>query len=97
MFGAAAVYLFTGLQMHHAYAADCHPASSLACGINFSGRYGTTGAQRRPAGDPGAGRGVRRRAVLAREFETGTFRYAWTQGFGRTRWTIGKLVRSRSR
>jgi ABC-2 family transporter protein len=30
--------------------------------------------------------------VLARELETGTFRYAWTQGFGRWRWTLGKLV-----
>jgi ABC-2 family transporter protein len=30
--------------------------------------------------------------VLAREMETGTFRYAWTQGFGRWRWTLGKLV-----
>jgi hypothetical protein len=24
--------------------------------------------------------------------ETGTFRYAWTQGFGRRRWTLAKLV-----
>ena len=30
--------------------------------------------------------------VLARELETGTFRYAWTQGFGRARWTVAKLV-----
>ena len=30
--------------------------------------------------------------VLARELETGTYRYAWTQGFGRWRWTLGKLV-----
>ena len=30
--------------------------------------------------------------VLARELETGTFRYAWTQGFGRWRWTVAKLV-----
>ena len=30
--------------------------------------------------------------VLARELETGTFRYAWTQGYGRVRWTIAKLV-----
>jgi hypothetical protein len=28
----------------------------------------------------------------AREFETGTFGYAWTQGFGRARWTVAKLV-----
>jgi hypothetical protein len=30
--------------------------------------------------------------LLAREFEAGTFRYAWTQGFGRWRWTFAKLV-----
>jgi hypothetical protein len=30
--------------------------------------------------------------VLGRELETGTFRYAWTQGFGRRRWTVAKLV-----
>ena len=35
-----------------------------------------------PAGQP----------VLARELETGTFRYAWTQGFGRWRWALAKLV-----
>jgi hypothetical protein len=30
--------------------------------------------------------------VLARELETGTFRYAWAQGFGRWRWALAKLV-----
>jgi hypothetical protein len=30
--------------------------------------------------------------VLARELETGTFRFAWTQGCGRVRWMIAKLV-----
>jgi hypothetical protein len=30
--------------------------------------------------------------VLARELETGTFRYAWTQSFGRWRWALAKLV-----
>jgi hypothetical protein len=30
--------------------------------------------------------------VLAREMETATFRYAWTQGFGRWRWTLAKLL-----
>ena len=30
--------------------------------------------------------------LLAREMETGTFRYTWTQGFGRRRWTLAKLV-----
>ncbi|MFF2148883.1 ABC transporter permease subunit [Kitasatospora sp. NPDC058190] len=30
--------------------------------------------------------------LLAREFEHGTVRFAWTQGAGRTRWTTGGLV-----
>ncbi len=30
--------------------------------------------------------------LLARELETGTFRFAWTQGVGRMRWLIALLV-----
>ena len=30
--------------------------------------------------------------VLARELETGTFRFTWTQGFGRARWTAATLA-----
>ncbi|HMK93162.1 MAG TPA: hypothetical protein VK576_09190, partial [Thermoleophilia bacterium] len=30
--------------------------------------------------------------LLAREYETGTFRFAWTQGVGRTRWIVAKLT-----
>jgi hypothetical protein len=30
--------------------------------------------------------------VLARELETGTFRYTWTQGVGRLRWAVAKVV-----
>jgi hypothetical protein len=93
--GALAVYLWlTGLQIHHAYAIACHPASSLACNINFSGRYAVTVnvvrvfLQAAPA-LIGAFAGA---PVLARELETGTFRFAWTQGIGRSRWTVGKLV-----
>ena len=95
LLGGLAVYLWlTGLQMRHAYAADCHSASSLACAMNFTGRYGVTAIivsiflQAVPpligafAGAP----------VLARALETGTFRYAWTQGFGRGRWALAKLV-----
>jgi ABC-2 family transporter protein len=93
--GAFAVYLWlTGLQMHHAEAAYCHPAGSLGCAISFTGRYGETAIlvsialQAVPA-LIGAFIGA---PVLARELETGTFRYAWTQGIGRLRWTLGKLV-----
>jgi hypothetical protein len=95
LLGALAVYLWlTGLQMHHAEAAYCHPASSLGCAINFTGRFGETAIlvsialQAVPA-LIGAFIGA---PVLARELETGTFRYAWTQGIGRLRWTVGKLV-----
>jgi len=30
--------------------------------------------------------------VLARELEAGTFRFAWTQGAGRTRWALARLA-----
>jgi hypothetical protein len=93
--GAVAVYLWlTGLQMHHAEATYCHPASSIACSINFTGKYGETAIvvsialQAVPA-LIGAFIGA---PVLGRELETGTYQYAWTQGMGRLRWAVGKLV-----
>jgi ABC-type transport system involved in multi-copper enzyme maturation permease subunit len=30
--------------------------------------------------------------LLARELESGSFRFAWTQGIGRTRWVLAKMV-----
>src|SRR5579864_3977927 len=99
--GAVAACLWlAGLQLHHAYAAAaaCRPASSLACagpgGLadRFNGMYDFLAngfiLQAVPA-LIGAFAGA---PVLARELETGTFRYAWTQGFGRWRWTLAKLV-----
>ena len=86
-----------GLQLHHAYAAElaCHPAGSDAClqltsGFNSVGGFLTNGwiLQLVPA-LIGAFVGA---PVLAREMETGTYRYAWTQGFGRWRWTLAKLA-----
>ena len=99
LLGALAVWLWlTGLQVHRAYAAaaDCHPASSGACGalagyfLNYVSTASTIAIalQAVPA-LIGAFVGA---PVLARELETGTFRYAWTQGFGRWRWTLAKLV-----
>ena len=96
--GALAVWLWTaGLQLHHAYAAaiDCRPAASTACNELFI-NFDTTGGilkggfvlQPVPA-LIGAFVGP---LVLAYELETGTFRYAWTQAFGRWRWTLAKLV-----
>ena len=41
LLGALAVYLWlTGLQIHHTYAAACHPASTLACTIAGPNEFG---------------------------------------------------------
>ena len=87
----------TGLSLHHEYAAAiaCRPAGSANC-INLGVVFDTTNGllkggfilQPIPA-LIGAFVGP---AVLAREFETGTFRFAWTQGIGRWRWAVAKLV-----
>ena len=88
LLGALAVYLWiTGLKIHHAYtAAACHPVSSHAPASpeRSSIRNDCDGQQHTllqlvPA-LIGAFVGA---PLLARELETGTFRYAWTQGFGR--------------
>ena len=100
VFGAAAAYLLiTGLPLHHAYASvrACRPAGSSTCvqlAQNFVADHVhdvllTAGLMQAIPVLIGAFVGA---PLLAREFETGTFRYAWTQGFGRTRWTIGKLA-----
>ncbi|HEY1670539.1 MAG TPA: hypothetical protein VGG54_32985, partial [Trebonia sp.] len=98
--GALALFLlFAGLKVHHDYAAltACHPQGSAACQTlnrTFNGTDWTLGntlnilMQLLPvllgmfAGAP----------LLARELETGTFRYAWTQGVGRVRLTIAKIA-----
>jgi len=99
LLGAWALYLWLGgLQIHHAYAAGaCRPASSIACGeiiTQFNYSYGdtalhTAGLLHVVPALIGAFSGA---PVLARELETGTFRYTWTQGFGRWRWALAKLV-----
>jgi ABC-2 family transporter protein len=100
VFGVAALYLLiTGLQIHQAYVAvtGCRPATSDICRQvtnDFLGTYAprvgvTFGLLQVIPALIGAFVGA---PLLAREFETGTFRYAWTQGFGRTRWTVGKVT-----
>ena len=96
---AAAVVITEGLPLHHAYTTvtACQPARSAACqqvAGNFAADYDFTAGivtvllQAVPpligafAGAP----------LLAGIFETGTYRYVFTQGFGRTRWAAAKLV-----
>jgi hypothetical protein len=104
LLGALAAWLWiTGLSLNHAWAAAiaCRPASSATCqGLivtfnrsaenHFMGSKGPGGVllDLVPA-LIGAFAGA---PVLARELETGAFRYTWTQGFGRCRWALAKLV-----
>ncbi len=99
LLGGLALYLWlTGLHIHRDWTAAvaCHPASSGVCGALTgyfisdwqSPQIIAVFLQAVPA-VIGAFIGA---PVLARELETGTFRYAWTQGFGRWRWTLAKLV-----
>ena len=100
LLGVAGVHLLvTGLQMHDAFGAvaTCRPASSQICqqaDNNFLKIYApgvgiVFGLFQVIPALLGAFAGA---PLLARELETGTFRYAWTQGFGRARWTVAKLV-----
>ena len=96
--GACAIYVWLngGLQLHNAYAvaAACHPAASLACSaLNSRFHVGAFlfNGYNLQAIPPLIG-AFASAPVLAREIETGTFRYAWTQAFGRWRWAVAKLV-----
>jgi len=100
LLGGLGLYLLImGLKIHSGYASvtSCHPAGAAACGFAsnlFTSDYYPTAQtmtgflQVVPAlvgvfvGGP----------VLARELETGTFRFAWTQGCGRLRWALTKLA-----
>jgi hypothetical protein len=96
---ALAVYLWiAGTSVHHAWAVAtaCHPAGSTACqdlATTFNGTWNGNGntAFLLQLVPPLIGAFVGA-PVLARELETGTFRFAWTQGFGRWRWALAKLV-----
>ena len=96
---AAILVVIEGVQLHHAYAAvtSCRPPGTGGCqqvATNFSDDYSATAGivtallQAVPA-LIGAFAGA---PLLAGVFETGTFRYVFTQGFGRTRWATATLV-----
>jgi hypothetical protein len=96
---AVAFMVIEGLKLHRDYATvtACHPAASPACQQLYSSFTTTEWHQ---------GNGIRVALiaapmllalfagppVVARELETGTHRYAWTQGIGRVRWTIAKVA-----
>jgi hypothetical protein len=98
LLGALAVWVWrTGLGLHHAYATAtaCRPASSFACyelARSFNNMDGLLAGGFVLLAVPALIGAFAGAPVLARELETGTFRYAWTQGFGRWRWTLAKLV-----
>jgi hypothetical protein len=99
--GACLVMLINGLQMRSSLSSlgltSCHPMTIPRCSAQlqlFQQEYSAWGSLlpgtllALPAligvfvGGP----------MLAREFETGTFRFAWTQGAGRVRWITAKIV-----
>jgi hypothetical protein len=96
---AVAALLVNGQRIHHDYAIlrACRPAASPACqGLSnyfnstdwHLGNYLQIAVLAAPvllsmfAGPP----------VVAGDLENSTYRYAWTQGIGRVRWTVAKLV-----
>jgi hypothetical protein len=96
---AVASMLVYGQRIHHDYAIlrACRPAASPAC-QGLSNYFNSTdwhlGSNLQVAvlaapvllamfaGPP----------VVARDLENSTYRYAWTQGIGRVRWAVAKLV-----
>jgi ABC-type transport system involved in multi-copper enzyme maturation permease subunit len=98
--GTIALFLLiAGLIIHHHYAVltSCHPLPSSTC-QNLNSAFNHSDWTVGNAVDIflnlapvviGAFAGA---PLLAREVETGTYRFAWTQGFGRERWVVSKLV-----
>jgi hypothetical protein len=86
--GAAGVYLYiTGLDLRHQVA-----ALGEMFVANGSGKMGMTLTAALFQVFPALIGAFVGAPVLARELETGTFRYTWTQGFGRERWATAKLA-----
>ena len=95
---AAVAVLIQGERMRTAYAVlqACRPRSSAECNfafLTFHDTYGDAGfAGALFVWVPGLIGAFAGSPLLARELETGTFRFAWTQGVGRMRWLIALLV-----
>ena len=96
---AAVVLLVTGIQLAHAYdaaAAACKQQGNCAGLFNafLSQGYLTAGKLLEAVGlaVPGLIGMFWGAPLVAREFETGTFRLAWTQSVTRTRWLAAKLA-----
>jgi ABC-type transport system involved in multi-copper enzyme maturation permease subunit len=97
---AGAVLLVTGIQLNHAYyvaAAVCKQQGS--CAQMFANTFPSQGYLTAANGLASLGLAVPAligmfwgAPLAAREFETGTFRLAWTQGVTRTRWLAAKLA-----
>jgi ABC-type transport system involved in multi-copper enzyme maturation permease subunit len=97
---AGAVLLVTGIQLNHAYyaaAAVCKQQGN--CAHMFTYTFPSQGYL--DAGNELSALTLAVPALIgmfwgaplaAREFETGTFRLAWTQGVTRTRWLAAKLA-----
>jgi hypothetical protein len=102
LFGAAAVLLLAvGIPMHSAYhdlnLDTCRPGTDLDCGAaldRFITRWGGWGVYlpRLLEFLPALAGAFVGAPLLAREYESGTFRFAWTQGTGRVRWVLSRLI-----
>ena len=104
----AVYLLVMAVIQNYAYAAvtACHPAAAVKCqqlAQDFSSTYWGGHSSSLQSGGAqtvstlmfvvpvllGAFVGA---PLISRELDTGTFRFAWTQGAGRTRWAISTLV-----
>jgi hypothetical protein len=104
----AVYLVIMGVIQNHAYTAvtACHPAAAVKCqqlASAFSATYwgGNSSALRSGGAQTvsslmfvvpvllGAFVGA---PLVSRELETGTFRFAWIQGAGRTRWALSTLL-----